>query len=116
MSVDLFHGHRGRYALCRYWKGKESPDLSEFDLEEECAGEFYARPENSQSDVEQTAGRFQFGRSSITISTSDDVGVERNDAVLFRGSMWLVESVQRADEWGKSEYESSRRTYIGLRK
>ena len=114
MAIDLFHGHRGRFVLCKYWK-KKSLDPSELDNVSDPSGIFYARPENSQSDSEQEVGNFMFDHSAVTISTHDDIDIETNDIVSYRGKMWFVESVQRSDEWGKSEFEPKVRTYIGLR-
>ena len=50
----------------------------------------------------------------MTISTHDEVDLERDDVVEFDGEMWLVRGVQRKVERGRSQFVKHVVTYMEL--
>lgn len=111
-GIDIFHGRRNEIP-CKYWR-KKSLDPTQLTSDTEPWGIFYAREENSQTDGIQDSGGFHLDTSSVTISTHDEVDIERDDVVEFDGEMWLVRGVQRKVERGRSQFVRHVVTYMEL--
>lgn len=119
-GVDIYASRRTSHLRCRSFrveKGEhgspealvhgKSPDRTFFAREE--AGRF-----DSANEIEAS---FQFGQSTRTISTEDDVGgLSQNWIVEVDGEAWKVESVQRIVIEKRSEFarHPQKVTYIQL--
>lgn len=119
-GIDIYASRRTSHLRCRSFrveKGErgspealvrgKSPDRAFFAREE--AGRF-----DSENEIEAS---FQFGQSTRTISTEDDVGgLSQNWIVEVDGEPWKVESVQRIVVGKRSEFarHPQKVTYIRL--
>lgn len=120
--IDLRKSRRTLFIKCYYWKRLENPDLvsdSELQYEAYPAGTFYAQVKEAQTDETLVVGQaFMLKRVTLTLYTTDEINLNENDRVEFRGEYYRVENVQKYPQNKQTQFGShiSYDTYIRLRK
>lgn len=123
MARILFnHSRRTQFDICKFWKRNEENigDSDKLIHNKKPDGLFFARLVNVKSKQEGNInGVILFSKDTTILYSTDDLkDLERGDLILFRGEMWLVESVQNQQITKESQYfkEESFVYYINLRK
>ena len=116
--IDLFTTRRTYFYQCNYWRVDDlNKNINELVNEQKPTGRFYAKKENAETNQGNVVGgAFMFDANSITISTADDIDIQKNDAVLFDGEVWRVRDVQsnEIEKQAQLRRKPSRKTYISL--
>lgn len=121
LMVDIYRSRRGNFYKCYYWKRDVSGIMNNEELvhKERPTGVFYAKISSSKfNDTQDIAGVFRVGTEGINIETDDNVNIDKDDLVQFKGNIWLVGRVNSDPVQKNSEFSSheSNKTYIELNK
>ena len=104
----MFTSRRDKFDLCTYWlKDQENPNRAILEyLEYEPSGHFNAKvysPEYNEKNV--IAGSFMLDKETITIVSTDDLAeLKENDIVEFRGDLYRVDYISKAQIRKNNEF------------
>lgn len=119
-GIDIYASRRTAHLRCRSFRVERGEHGSPEALVHGKAPDrvFFAREEAGRFDsANEIEASFQFGQSTRTIATEDDVGgLSQNWVVEVDGEPWKVESVQRIAIEKRSEFarHPQKVTYIRL--
>lgn len=109
--VDIYHSRRGHFKSCTYWLRDESDrigDLTTWVLKTTPSGIFYAKettPITNQAN--QTNNVFIYDKNMVSLETYDDINdIKRGCVVLYNGTAWFVDSVQKKIIIKESEFQN----------
>lgn len=107
--VDLFHSRRANYHKCLFWIRNQSGSASQWILNNEPSGAFYARPVSAKSgQMNALNGVWAFDNNHITIESDDEIDdLTRGCIVKYDDDLWLVESTQRLEHRKESEFSKN---------
>ena len=121
--VDIYHSRRANYTECNYWVRDERDAIGtpeQWIMKHQTSGTFWAKPITPKSNQQnQVSGVWMLDRNMLTIETDDHVtDITRGCLILYRGHVYMVESVQYHIHLKESEFnqEEECKTIINMRR